>query len=638
MAHDELAGRNVHAAPAEPHATRTHGRRRSLLARGLAIAGALLAVLVLLAGWYVLSLRADYRATRAEIDAIQAMMPPAGSNQQLQISQLPELVSRLATVEAGIRRLDERMHVPVLTTLALHTPWLGERVRALEEFIAFGVNASSLAHDSALLGNDIYAAWQASGFSGPADPNAPTWLGTVQHNRASIDGLLLRFDLLLQERAQLRDDRLPGRATRILATLDPLLIRAETTRDRYVGLLDYYPIVEEVLGAREDGRYLVLLLNSQEIRPIGGFPGTYAIITLRDGRLADYEFHNMLELDGAYLEHRSEVVPSPAPLAEHLKVMQLLPRDTGWEPDFATSAQTLLEMYAVTGEPEIQGVVAVTDRAVRDVLRVLGPLTVTVQGEPVTVNAENVIETIEAYRLGLGEKHKAVVRVIGSALLDRIRNGGFDLQRDTLVSIRESADRREIQLYAVDPDLQAEVVAHGWDGALVPDPAVPTLGITLANVVGNKASHHLDVASEMTFSPQAGGVTRVTWEIAISHTGDPQGDIYYNGFLRTWLAVYLPQDSTLISSSPLPEPAMVNDDPRATAFHLPIDPGKSKRVRVTFDLPPNAQSLYLRRQAGANPLQITLSGGSAVCTIAGQITLERDAVIDLERCRVNGGG
>lgn len=632
------------AAPLRRRRRRAQHRRRALIRRALLATAGLALLLALVAGWYAWSLRTDYREAKATLDGIRAMVPNDGSGERLRAEQIPELSDRLAQLDAQVRHLQDQVDVPILSPIARRLPWAGPRVRAVEAFLDFGVAASSLARDSSQLGRDIYAAWQQTGFTGPADPNAPTWLGVVQENRAEIDDLLARFDALLIQRARLDEAHLPARATNMLASIDPLLDRAADARARYAGLLDYYPVVEEALGAgsgREDGespgvprdsRYIVLLLNSQEIRPPGGFPGTYAVITVNQGRLVEYTFHNILDLDARYVEHRTLPLAPPAPLAEFLKVQEWLPRDAAWSADFPTAAQTFLDMYAIAGGEPVDGVVAVTDVAVRDILRALGPLDVRIEGAPVTVDADNVIEVIESYRAGAGERHKEAVRVIGTALLDRIRHGGLAVQRAALTSIRDSADRREIQVYAISPSLQAHVVARGWDGALVPDPTQPTLGLTLANVVGNKASRTLFVDTELELTTAPNGATRVTWTIDIHHAGDPAGDTFYNGFHRTWLAVYLPAGSTLVRSDPLPEPAALTDDPRALGYHVPLDTGTTKRVRVVFDLPAGARELRLRRQAGANPLEVVVRYEQGHCRIADARFLDRDAVIDLESC------
>jgi hypothetical protein len=616
-------------------------RRRARLRRVGIVTGALALLLLAVVGWYVWTLRTDYRAVKANIAVARAMAPSESSGQRLRPDQLAQLSDRLALIDAQLQHLQDRLHVPVLTPIARHTPWVGARVRAVDDFLEFGLAASALGHDSAQLGRDIYAAWQQTGLSGPADPNAPTWLGVVQHNRADIDSLLARFDALLAQRNALDVERLPAQATHMLASIDPLLNRVAQARDRYAGLLDYYPVLAQALGAGEgaplgaaprDTRYLVLLLNSEEIRPSGGFPGTYAVVTVNQGRLVSYEFHNILELDAAYLARRTTPLPPPGPLAEYLKVQEWLPRDSGWSADFPEAARTLLTMYTVAGGEPVDGVAAITDDAVRDLLRTLGPLTVTIDGEQVTVDADNIIDVIESYRAGPGERHKAAVGVIGTALLDRIRNGGFDLQKLVLNSIRASADRREIQLYATDPTLESQVAAKGWDGALVPDATVPTLGLTLANIVGNKASNQLFVATDLRFAQTATGVTHVTWTIDIAHHGDPLGDELYNGFHRTWLAVYLPAGATLVRSTPTPESPPVSDDTRALGYQVALLPEDMQELRLTFDLPADTHSVRLRRQPGANSIDIAVQGATATCPFDSLVTLDRDVLLDLESC------
>jgi hypothetical protein len=609
----------------------------------LIVAGVCALLLLAVMGWYVWTLRADYRAVKANIDVVRAMTPSESSGQRLRPDQLAQLSDRLALIDAQLHHLQDRVHVPVLTPLARHTPWLAGRVRAVDDFLEFGLAASTLGHDSAQLGRDVYAAWQQTGLSGPADPNAPTWLGVVQQNRAEIDALLARFDMLLAQRNALDVERLPVQVTRMLASIDPLLNRVAGARDRYAGLLDYYPVLAQALGAGDraltgaaprDTRYIVLLLNSEEIRPSGGFPGTYAVVTVNQGRLVSYEFHNILELDAAYLARRSIVLPPPGPLAEYLKVQEWLPRDSGWSADFPEAARTLLTMYAIAGGEPVDGVAAITDDAVRDLLRTLGPLTVTIEGEVVTVDADNIIDVIESYRAGPGERHKDAVSIIGTALLDRIRNGGFDLQKLVLNSIRASADRREIQLYATDPTLETQVAAEGWDGTLVPDSTIPTLGLTLANIVGNKASNQLFVTADLRFAQTATGATRVTWTIDIAHHGKPAGDELYNGFHRTWVATYLPAGATLVSSTPTPASLPVSDDPRALGYQVALLPGETQELRLIFDLPDDTHTVRLRRQPGANSIDITVVGVAATCAFDTRALLDRDTMIDLQTCTV----
>ena len=613
-----------------------HAWPRRVLRRWKLIALSALGCVVLLAiasGWYAWTVIGQYRDTRASIDQVRTLLPTEGSGKRLSPSQLPLLHARLLDTQQQLRRLDDRVHVPIVTSAARRLPYLGEKVQASEALIDFGVGVTELAVDSSQLATNVYQAYQSTGLTGEVDPNAPTWLTVVQANRQQIDALLARFDAIRDMRTTIDEQALPQRGRSMLAQIDPMLDRVQRARDQYAGLLDYYPVVEQALGADRDGRYLVLFLNSQELRQSGGFPGTYGIITVREGRLASYEFFSISDLDAAYVEARDEPIPAPAPIRQYLKQQEWLPRDSGWSAEFSDAANLLLTMYAITGEPPIAGVMAVSDRAVEAVLATVGPVTVTFEGAEIEVNDENVINTIEGYRAGGGERHKEAVKAIGTALMDRIKGAGFDVQGEIIRTVRDYADRREIQFYAVSPDLQREVVELGWDGALNPEVGTPTLGMTISNIVGNKASQNVYLSSTLEFDDAARSVTQVTWTIMLEHTGDPDGNLMYNGFHRTWLALYLPSNATEIRSSIEPAPPWLNDDPRANGYHIELLPGESETVQITFTMP-TPQNLILRRQAGANDANVEITGRVGNCDIDASFTLWKDFRLSTSTCDV----
>ncbi|MEK7102387.1 MAG: DUF4012 domain-containing protein, partial [Patescibacteria group bacterium] len=71
--------------------------------------------------------------------------------------------------------------------------------------------------------------------------------------------------------------RTPGRgAFSLLARLIP-----GGNEERAPSLMSY------LLGFDEERTFLVLLLNNTELRPGGGFIGTYAVATIRNGQLKD---------------------------------------------------------------------------------------------------------------------------------------------------------------------------------------------------------------------------------------------------------------------------------------------------------------------------------------------------------------
>ena len=70
----------------------------------------------------------------------------------------------------------------------------------------------------------------------------------------------------------------------------------------------------DILKIFKEGRYLVLFQNNAEMRPTGGFLGSFAVVTFDDYKIADIDFNtNIYKLDNAYAA--SNTVVPPAPLA-----------------------------------------------------------------------------------------------------------------------------------------------------------------------------------------------------------------------------------------------------------------------------------------------------------------------------------
>ncbi|HUG15200.1 MAG TPA: DUF4012 domain-containing protein [Thermomicrobiales bacterium] len=628
-------------------------------------------VLLATAVWRQQALEADYRSARSHIDAARSLVPEQDSDESMQFENLQTIAWHLEQAEDRMRSVDRRLHPPLLPSIVRITPFVGKQYRSTEDFLTFSIESTALAQDAAQLAADVYAAYQVTGLSGPADPDAPTWLGVVRANRAQIDDMLVRFDTIVLMRSQLDEEHLPARGQRLLATADPLLDRASELRQEYASLLDYFDTLDIALGgtgtndpaplpnpdptpvdepdgetetpepvvpapADPSGRYIILLQNSNEIRQAGGFAGTYAVLTLRDGRLLDYEINSITELDSAYHAARDEPIPAPGPIALYLSQPEWFPRDVNWLVDFSDAARLLLQMYAETGRPPVSGVIAVDSSAVEGLLGVVGSLDVQIGDDELTVHEHDLIDTIESYRGRGGESHKDAVRIIGTALLERIRGQGLSGQKEIIDALTARADRGDIQFFSLDSRLQAEIENRGWGGRLRPDPDTPTIAMTIANIVGNKASQKIEISSSLElWGAGDAAVTHARWTIRFAHTGDPDGDRLYNGFHRTWVALYLPEGATITSSSMRPAPAELNANPGEFGFHVELLSGEHRAfiVHVTFAEP--LDRIVIRRPTGVqnNILEVDVhdTGG---CDVRTTVDVDQHYTISVAECGV----
>ena len=109
-------------------------------------------------------------------------------------------------------------------------------------------------------------------------------------------------------------------------------------------------------------RILLVSQNSAELRPTGGFIGSYGILTIgpEGVKLDSYK-------DVYTLPNPPGRVPMP-PGALMTKRMDFQFRDANWWIDFPTSARKMLGFWADMGQPPVDGIIAVDVVAMQDIL------------------------------------------------------------------------------------------------------------------------------------------------------------------------------------------------------------------------------------------------------------------------------
>ena len=89
-----------------------------------------------------------------------------------------------------------------------------------------------------------------------------------------------------------------------------------------------------LIGQDQKRTYLVLLQNNNELRPTGGFIGSFAFLTFDKGKFVDFEVQDVYWADGQLKGH----VEPPSELKKYLGEANWYLRDSNWDPDFPTSA------------------------------------------------------------------------------------------------------------------------------------------------------------------------------------------------------------------------------------------------------------------------------------------------------------
>ncbi len=382
-------------------------------------------------------------------------------------------------------------------------------------------------------------------------------------------------------------------------------------------------VLQDFLGFNTPRYYLLLFLNNTELRPGGGFIGSYAVVKMDKGAPEIIIMEGTEILD--YSQPDFDLPAPPKPLMDYLKLQKWYFRDSNWSPDFAVSAQQSLDLYKKekgARADEINAVIGFTPAIISELLKITGP----VQAGGMEFNSDNLVEKLE-YEVEYGYLEKGIEKrdrkdLLGDlarALMGKIK---FDViwRGDKYFSLwQKMIDQKQMMIFALSSSTQAIVRAQDWAGEMSSNQGDYLFWVD-ANLGALKTD--LAVKKEIFYdlTPTTSGfIAQVTMKYIHSGKLDWRTSRY-----RTYARLYVPAGSKLISAAG----AMKGDrDDRAGVIDqgvengrqwfgafISIEPGQTKQLSFQYllsaavvDLIKIGQyNLLAQKQLGSVNNQLTL--------------------------------
>lgn len=383
----------------------------------------------------------------------------------------------------------------------------------------------------------------------------------------------------------------------------------------------------------QEKTFLVLFQNNLELRPGGGFIGSFGILKVRDGSVTHFAVHDTGNFDGRI----PDTVEPPYPMRETLKIGSWKFRDSNFSPDFAENVRWAETFYRMGGGTErFDGVAAITTNVLTSILRVTGP--VTIEGYPGTYGAENAILDLE-YQVEQGYKEqnidfgerKSFMGVLGNVLIKYIKDMSLAKKYELFQTVLEDFHRKDIQVYFADERLQAQVVEAGWSGRMDEGWSDDYLLVVDANLGAWKSDYYVKRRYSYTVdltkpAPQA------RLEITYQHTGKEKN--WFTNDYQSFVRVYAPKGSFLARTTNTALDPVFGEFSNKKYFgaliHVPLN--SEKTVTFEYSLPEKIEKkwydLKVQKQAGVNNapfhLKIIREDGS---TEERDLILNRDTIL-----------
>ena len=392
-------------------------------------------------------------------------------------------------------------------------------------------------------------------------------------------------------------------------------------RSKVKEAVNIYDLIPKIFAHDDTKNYLILFQNNSELRPAGGFLGSFAVAGFQDSALKQLDFEtNIYKIDKPYMAKNPIFTP-----AEYLYVTPSLAlRDSNYDQDFKPAAQKVMWFYSQETGKNSAGVIALDTTLITNLLKLIGPIEMPDYG--LIVTGDNFLQEIE-YQVEIGYfKDKSnwpenAPKKILSEMMPKIIQKTFsglnnkEKRAQIVALINDSlfgkhllfyADETSLQNYLEDQNYAGRISSFGGDYLLLSN----------SNIGGKKSSLNVKEAMSQKISLDTDGHVSKTVDIKRSHQGTYN---WPDGINKTFNKLIVPEGSRIInyrilSGDDFPYSDWNNRDKGGIAtsleegktvfsFWLNTKPGETSELQINYQLPPELifpdnYQLLIQKQPG----------------------------------------
>lgn len=491
--------------------------------------------------------------------------------------------------------------------LILYWPSIGKTSRTMDQMLGASINLvdgyRQLLGVFADLENTTAEGKVALNFSTPEGRKMV--LQSIINNRSVLEKAKLKIMAAKLELSAINSDDLTGIFRTKIVKANQLLSEVIGQSELALPLFKYLP---ELAGAGREKNYLILFQNNMELRPTGGFIGSYGVVTVKNGEIISIYTDDIYNLDK--LSKDKLTLPAPWPMTVYNGQKYLFLRDANWSPDWPTSAKQIQWFWdterANANLPplKLDGIIAITPDFIANFLDLTGPITedgITFTSQNFALALEQAVEfDFAAKGIPLAER-KSIIGDLAREIMSRLmKSSPKDLLKLWAV-IKKDIEEKQIIVYLSDPELENYIMSENWSGQ-IRSAEDDYLYVVDANLAALKTDSVMK--REINYSIALDANNDLIGKVAITyrHTGKPVPALItkYRTYTRvyvpagTWFnKVYLQDNKGTQNLALLKDVAIADEfDKRYAGVFLTVEPGESKTLVLEYRLPEEVNKMY----------------------------------------------
>jgi len=425
----------------------------------------------------------------------------------------------------------------------------------------------------------------------------------------------------------------------------------------------FLPVIKtlpELIGTPKEAKYLLLFQNNTEIRPTGGFIGTYGTVSISNGEIGEIFTDNTYNLDRA---SKVKIAP-PKYLKDYLKIQYLYLRDANFEPDYEETAKYIVDLYHKESQNQypITGVISITPDVLQSVIGYFGE----VEAMGLKFNKENSTDLLN-YETKFGywkdknidvSQRKIIIQKLADVLFEKIKSLSINELKNLAYVISDNLDKKQMLMYFKNTDVQKLVTSNNWGGKFLDSTNSDYFAVVDTNVLSGKSEPYID--KNLDYDLKFVGddlIATLSLTYRLRYDDYLKNDVYQDdpGYLqeyKSYTRVYVPSGSWLNSLQKNDGPATRNNidytDKNGKAsfgFYLTVPKNTTVTYKLEYKLPKELAdkfkteySLIYQKQAGSygNKLNINIDLNKSVKSY--QVSNQGDLIVSSYNKKFNING
>ncbi len=352
----------------------------------------------------------------------------------------------------------------------------------------------------------------------------------------------------------------------------------------------FLPFIGDIMAQNAEKKYLLLFANNMELRPGGGFIGSYAIVRVKDLSIQELKVYDVYDADGQLKIH----IPPPKPIEKYLSQPHWFLRDSAFSGDFFENyTQALGFLQKEMGETGFDGGVLITTSAIQNILAAAGNLYIPDFKE--IVNKDNFYLKAQIYAEkeffpGSQQKKRFLSAVLDQLLIstDSISPAVF------LEMLQKSLNEKQIVAYSNNTSVQNLIDSQYWSGRTIlpncttaqPNCVTDYLYPLEANLGVNKANFFVSrsISLAVTLSPDG----TISNHLTVQLKNDSLYDVFPGGSYKNYFQVLLPINASVKTitrnGSLIEDFDETNTSYHTIGFFTEIKPQTSATIDIQYQL------------------------------------------------------